>query len=77
MDIDLGVPSPHRPRCAAGHRERYMEYRKRLYDGAGGWKCGKCGHSMTHIANLDAPHNKWWMDRRRQQMERLANGEIL
>ena len=74
MDAWIGLPPVSRPRCANEHRERYMEIRLRLFDGRGGWQCGKCKRSMTFEENCDAPHNAWWrgrLERLRQWVEAI------
>ena len=78
MDDWLGLPPPSRPRCEgkwAGdpHRERYMEYRKRL----DGFQCMKCRREVSWQDNLDAPHNQRWRERRDRQAERMRKGELL
>ena len=71
MDMWLGLPPASRPRCANGHRERYMEGRARLYDGRGGWQCRKCKNTMTWTENLQGPHNAWWRERRERLRQRI------
>ena len=71
MDTWLGVPPPTRPRCSNGHRERYMDYRKRIGT-AGGFRCMKCRAEITWQENIDAPHNAWYRERKASLPERLA-----
>ena len=69
-----GPPPPERPRCGEGHRERYMDYRKRGFNEHGGFRCGKCGASMTMQESLDAPHNAPWRENM-ETFERMLKEE--
>lgn len=66
MDIWLGVPTPTRPRCAAGHRARFMRprYSRQNADTVylRDYKC-RCGNVITWAENLELPHNGWWQAR--------------
>ena len=67
LDLYLGVPSPKRPRCANGHRERYMEYRSRI----DGFRCMKCRREISWQDNIDSPHNDWYRARCKRLMKSL------
>ncbi len=72
----LGPPSPDKPRCGNGHRERYMtEYRT-----APRWRCRKCGASVAEgdwIAGHEAsPRFLRWQQRLDREMAEDARSRF-